>query len=75
MFRVLGIVCALAVVAGAANADNDRSAFSRTQLHVTEQLNAVIAAGVAHKTSQLPPQLGAPEIREEKLAAAEQRLH
>ena len=73
MFRVLGIVCALAVVASAVNADNDRSAFSRTQLRVTEQLNAVIAAGVARKTSQLALQLGAPEIREEKLAAAEQR--
>ena len=50
MTRVLGFVVALVVIAGAAHAEEDRSAYAKATALLTEKLNAVIAERV-----DLPP--------------------
>ena len=46
MLRVLGFVFALAAFAGAAGAEEDRSAYAEASARLTEQLNAVISERV-----------------------------
>jgi hypothetical protein len=59
MFRVIGLVSLLALGASAVHAEEDRSAYSRAQAKLTEQLNAVIAKGIEFETPAPPAKLDA----------------
>jgi hypothetical protein len=54
MSRVLGFVFALAMAASAAHSEEDRSAYTKANLRLTEQLNAVISARVELGTAAPP---------------------
>jgi len=54
MSRVLGFAFALALVASAAHADEDRSAYSKESARLTEQLNALISGRVELGASAPP---------------------
>lgn len=46
MSRAIGALLAIALLAAAGSAQEDRSAYLKAQARLTEQLNAVIADGV-----------------------------
>ena len=71
MRRSWGIVFALAFVAGAAHAEDERSAYMRAQARLTEQLNAVIAAGV--ELDAVAPPAKADEASDERAVAGSLR--
>jgi hypothetical protein len=70
MFRVMGFICLLALGASVVHAEEDRSAYKRTQARLTEQLNAVIARGIT-LDAPAPPAKQAPSADELSLAKAE----
>jgi len=71
MSFAIRIACALAFFAGAAHADEDRSAYVRAQARLTEELNAVIAEGIELRTA--PPPAKADDSGDELPAASGSR--
>jgi len=72
MSRVLGFVFALAVAASAAHSEEDRSAYSKANARLTEQLNAVIEARV--ELGATPPPAKRDESQDERAGSQHRAL-